>query len=109
MATSSLMCRSEAYLLDTPMRRELFFDYTLQIQGSLRGGMLYLGDCMSAYRRGVSGSWTATYIRRGDTEHYGRFKSMLDALDAWSDGRYAGAIRRQKRRYDIHKFFRKLL
>ena len=109
VATSSLMCRREAYLQDTPMRRELFQDYTLQIQGSLRGGMLYLGDCMSAYRRGVDGSWTATHIRRGETEHYGMVKCMLDALDAWTGGRYSRTIRRQKRRCDIHKFFRKLL
>lgn len=109
VATSSIMCRREAYLQDTPMRRELFLDYTLQVQGSLRGGMLYLGDCMSIYRRGVAGSWTDTFIRRGETEHYGWLKRMLDTLDAWTDGRYSGAICRQKRRYDIHKFFRKLL
>ena len=61
VATSSLLCRREQYLQDTPMRRILFYDYTLQIQGSLRGGMLYLSDCMSVYRRGVAGSWTSSH------------------------------------------------
>ena len=109
VATCSLMCRREAYLLDTPMRRELFFDYTLQIQGSLRGGMLYLPDCMAVYRRGVKGSWTSKNIRPGATGHYGCFIKMLDALDAWTEGRYSTVIRKRKAVYRIHKFFRKLL
>ena len=91
------------------MRRELFLDYTLQVQGALRGGMLWLPDCMAVYRRGVSGSWTSANIRRGKTGHYAPFKRMLDALDDWTGGRYSKVIRVQKLRYDIHKFFRKLL
>ena len=109
VATSSLMCRRDAYLQDTPMRRELFLDYTLQIQGSLRGGMLYLSDCMSVYRRGVPGSWTALHVRRGDTERFARFKRMLDALDEWTGGCYKRVICAQKRRYDIHEFLWKVL
>lgn len=109
VATCSIMCRREAYLQDTPMRRALFLDYTLQVQGSLRGGMLYLADCMAVYRRGVAGSWTSRHIGRGKTDHYDGFKRMLDALDEWTGGRYAGVIRRRKRLYDIHRFFRKVL
>ena len=109
VATCSLMCRREVYLQDTPMRRELFLDYTLQVQGSLRGGMLYLGECMAVYRRGVSGSWTSVHIRRGETGHYAHFLRMLDALDAWTDGRYCKAIGARKRLYKFHSFLRKLL
>ena len=109
VATCTLMCRREAYLLDTPMRRELFFDYTLQIQGSLHGGMLWLPDCMAVYRRGVSESWTARNIGRHKTGHYQKFLRMLDALDSYTEGKYSSAIRARRRRYKIDQFFRKLL
>ena len=109
VATSSLMCRRELYLQDSPMRKILFYDYTLQIQGSLRGGMLYLSDCMSVYRRRVPGSWTAAHLHKGNSSHYRNFKLMLDALDEWTGGSLHKQIQARKRIYDVHSFFRKLL
>ena len=109
VATCSLMCRREAYSQDSPMRQELFLDYTLQVQGALRGGMLWLPDCMAVYRRGVSNSWTARHIGPRKIWHYTKFIKMLDALDAYTEGRYSSVIRRRKAIYKIHKFFRKLL
>ncbi len=109
VATGSLLCRSEVYLLDTPMRRELFLDYTLQIQGSLRGGMLYLSECMSVYRRGLPESWTGIYRWSNDTSLYDRTERMLDALDEWTGGRFRAAVQGRKRIIKIHRFFRKLL
>ena len=108
VATCSLLCRRDAYLTDTPMRRILFIDYTLQIQGALRGGMLYLNDRMAVYRRGVSGSWTASHIGRKKTGHYASFLQMLDALDQWTPGRYSFVIRARKLRYQVHCLFRKV-
>ena len=109
VATCSLLCRRESYLLDTPMRRTLFLDYTLQIQGSLRGGMLYLSDCMSVYRRGVPTSWTSMYRKSHDCSHYYKTERMLDELDEWTDGRFRAAVNRRKRIIRIHRFFRNLL
>lgn len=39
-------------------RKILTLDYTLRIQGALRGGIYYLNDCMSVYRWHAAGSWT---------------------------------------------------
>lgn len=39
-------------------RKILTLDYTLRIQGALRGGIYYLNDCMSVYRWHANGSWT---------------------------------------------------
>lgn len=108
VATCSILCRREAYMQMTPMRRILFWDYTLQIQGSLRGGMLYLQDCMAVYRRGVPTSWTTVHRGRRKTEYYPEFKRMLDALDKWTGGRYSLVIKARKARYDIHTLLRKL-
>ena len=109
VATCSILCRREVYMLDTPMRRALFFDYTLQVQGSLRGGMMYLGDCMAVYRRGVPSSWTTERKGPRRTDYYAGFKRMLDALDEWTNGRYHAVIWARKARYDIYNSLRKLL
>ena len=108
-ATCSLMCRREVYLQDTPMRRILFLDYTLQIQGALRGGMLYLNEGMAVYRRGVPGSWTSDRGKGRKREHFRKFKQMLDALNQWTGGRYRFVIQARKRRIDLHRFFLKVL
>ena len=98
VATGSLLCRREAYLLRTPMREILANDYSLQIQGSLRGGMYYLHDCMSVYRRGVPGSWSAQKRHCNDAFRLQR-RRMLEALDDYTQGRYHRIILRRLRRY----------
>ena len=79
----------------------MFNDYSLQIQGSLRGGMVYLSDCMSVYRAFLPGSWTS---RNAEKEARIRFhqkdKEMLAALDVFTKGHYADAIRRRCALYD---------
>ena len=98
VATGSLLCRREAYLLQTPMRDILANDYSLQIQCSLRGGMYYLHDCMSVYRRGVPGSWSAQKRHCNDAFRLQR-RRMLEALDDYTQGRYHRIILRRLRRY----------
>jgi glycosyltransferase involved in cell wall biosynthesis len=109
VATCSLLCRREAYMADTPMRRLLFYDYTLQVQGALRGGMYYLRDCMAVYRRGVPGSWSSYHEGLHKTAHHPAFKRMLEALDTYTEGRWHRVIRLRIFRYDAHDFLRKLL
>lgn len=98
VATGSLLCRREAYLQRTPMREILANDYSLQIQCSLRGGMYYLHDCMSVYRRSVPGSWSAQKRHRDAAFRLQR-QRMLEALDACTQGRYHRIILRRIRRY----------
>ena len=100
VATSSLLCRREAYLEQTPMREVLVNDYVLQIQGALRGGLYYLDDCMSVYRTGVPGSWTSQHGRWMSDDVRGQLKQMLDALDAYTDGRWHRAVELRKRQFD---------
>ena len=102
VATSSLLCRREAYLRPSAMRDVMYNDYTLQIQGALRGGMLYLPDTMSLYRYRHPGSWTAAHR----DEPRKALARMLDALDAETDGRFRRAIRRRKRRDFLHSLIK---
>lgn len=108
VATSSLMCRADCYMQDSPMRQALFLDYTLQVQGSLRGGMVYLPECMGVYRRGVPGSWTTVHRGVHKADAYPSFIGMLDILDDYTSGRYASAIRFRRLCYSAHIMFRNL-
>lgn len=96
VATASLLCRRECYLTLSPMREVLLNDYSLQVQGSLRGGMLYLNRRMSLYRKGVPRSWTARH-RHAPREAQ---KRMLAVLDEYTEGRYHKAIALRRRLYD---------
>jgi len=58
-ATNSLLYRKSMLELEPRFIQYYSFDYTMQIWGSLRGGVLYLPDNMSAYRVMVSGSWSS--------------------------------------------------
>ena len=94
VATSSLMCRREAYLEMTPMRKVMINDYVLQLQCSARGGMGYLSDCMSVYRTGVPGSWNKRIKgRRGEVRR--KTVEMLGVFDDFTGGRFHAAVERR--------------
>lgn len=59
VVTNSLMYRASMEKNQPRFRKNFNFDYTMQIHGALRGGMLYLADCMSAYRYMSAGSWSS--------------------------------------------------
>ncbi len=101
VATNSILCRASVWKSPAPFREVLFNDYSLQIQGSLRGGMVYLKDCMSVYRIFVSGSWTSRIKgKEALVQHHRRDKAMLAAVDEYTLGRYADAIRTRCALYD---------
>lgn len=58
VATASLLYRRKIIEEIPAFRKLMSLDYTLQIHGSLNGGMLYIPREMSVYRSNVSGSWT---------------------------------------------------
>lgn len=61
VGTNSLFYRKKVFDSELPFRKLLEIDYTLQVQGALRGGMLYLNDCMADYRFMSVGSWSVRY------------------------------------------------
>lgn len=102
-ATSSIMCRSGVYLANTPMREVITNDYSLTIQASLRGGMVYLSSPMSVYRLGVEGSWSSRNIGETKIANKEVLMDMLSVLDVHTGGRYREAVtlRREMFRSDI--------
>lgn len=94
VGTNTLMFRTEAFAHIPSFLSVISHDYALQIFGSLRGGILYLPDVMSAYRRGVPGSFT-TRIHRNtkmQIDYTARKTRMLYELDRNTEGKYHGPV-----------------
>ena len=58
VATSSIMIRSKVIEQPKKFYMNYPFDYSLQIMGSLKGGMLFLPDVMSVYNYATENSWS---------------------------------------------------
>lgn len=96
VATCTLMVRS-AVVRDIPRFRDSYpFDYTTQIHGALRGGMVYLSEPVGTYRIFGEGSWTANYYSNINLrkETYARIRNMLKILDEDTEGKYSDVITR---------------
>ena len=93
-ATNSIFYRRSMREITPKFAQYLSFDYTLQIWGALRGGILYLPDIMSVYRVAVPGSWT---VRMKSEQaqmdaHTERVNKMLAILNEETDGKYDEVI-----------------
>lgn len=95
--TATLFFRKD--MLDNSYRfsKKMSLDYVWQILGSLRGGMLYLGDCMAVYRQMTEGSWTvrAYKDREKQSMQLRRIEAMLRCLDEDTGYRYTQVINRK--------------
>lgn len=75
VATNSIMYRREMDFNMPEFRKLRKADYSMQIHGSLRGGMLYLNDCMSVYRIMAKNSWTSSVYK--DKEKFVKYIELL--------------------------------
>ncbi|KOS69858.1 glycosyl transferase family 2 [Lysinibacillus contaminans] len=73
-------------------------DYPLAINLSLLGTVHYLDEFMSAYREGVSGSWTDRNMSslKRKTEHYDEIANMLDEVNQYTNYQYENSINKRK-------------
>lgn len=103
VATASLFYRADLIKNPPEFRKFLYLDYTMQIYGSLRGGMLYLSDCTTVYRVGVEGSWTQRM--KSDIEkskqHVEKIKTMLSLLNQDTDKKYDDVIQKEILKIDF--------
>ena len=103
--TCSLMYRAEL-IRDIPeFHLNSGLDYSIQILGSLRGGMLFLDDCMAVYRYMSQGSWTESMHgnREKKIKNADRMLRMLTELDAYTEGRYKEVIRETQMKLEFDK------
>ena len=79
VATASLMFRRELFVHEYEFAKRMSIDYIWQVSGALRGGMLYLGDCMGVYRQQSQGSWTKR-MGRNPEAHIKTWRNISDTL-----------------------------
>lgn len=93
VGTNSLFYRKSAFDNILPFRRLLEIDYTLQVQGSLRGGMLYLNKCMADYRFMSEGSWSSSCTNEDKVKKMdAQWKAMANQLDIDTNKKYHSLI-----------------
>lgn len=75
-------------------------DYPLVIYAALKGSVYYMDEIMSAYRIGVSGSWTDRELGTlsKQAEHVYDIASMLDEINEYTAYRYDAEINRTKKK-----------
>lgn len=95
VATASLFYRTEITKNPPEFRKFMYLDYTLQVSGALRGGMLYLDECMSAYRFRSAGSWTVRMSQNPSRRdlHHERVKTMLGIMNEETNRKYEAIIK----------------
>lgn len=98
VATCSLLFRTSLNEKLPAFRKNMPFDYTLQIHGALRGGMIYLDACMAAYRWLSCGSWTSN-IRQSIQKNNViliHLMQMLDILNEETHYQYSASVEKTK-------------
>ena len=94
VATNSLMIRRKLFDSIPQFRKVYRIDYSLQIWGALRGGMIYLAENMSSYRIFAQSSWT-NRMRKNTAQYVKHFEKlilMLRQLDVYTEGKYKPEI-----------------
>lgn len=99
-ATASLFYKASLNK-DIPAFRKIQpIDYSLQIHGSLNGGLLFLPDNMCVYRSSVPNSWTQRMKNNTaqKTMHKKKRLQMLAQLNKDTNGKYSQIIKEMQAR-----------
>lgn len=103
VSTASLMIRRS--LLERPydFMNIMSCDYVLQMAGALRGGMLYLSDCMGVYRKCAHGSWSER-MKNDISSHLAWENELcvvLRALNEETNYQYTKSVEQQIARFGL--------
>lgn len=101
--TNTLMVRSSALFPMPKFAQFKFYDYSLQILGALRGGVIYLPDLMSVYRTAVPGSFCSKMRNNSDAmkSYIEDKKAMLSQLDEDTGRQYHREIEARVLLYEV--------
>lgn len=103
VGTNTMLYRSDCYLKVMRFRSFMNYDYTMQIQSALRGGILYIPDCISVYNANVPDSFCSKIKKDDDAQkRYVQNKmTMLDMLDEDTSFTYHRIIIARKLLYTV--------
>lgn len=104
VGTNTIMIRTTINLEIPEFRRLMDYDYTLQIHGAIKGGLLYMPEYMSVYRYAVPGSFcTRNKNVAGFSKDYNNRKmAMLTQLDIDTCYKYHNTIEARKMLYEVN-------
>lgn len=105
IATNSILLSKEKIEpLPEFYHRAVVGDYPLVIYGALQGVVHYMDRNMSAYRIGVSGSWTQRELATVEKKvtHMQEINRMLDEINDYTGFKYDKSIRSTKERNELH-------
>lgn len=97
VASASIVYRKELADNMPPFHRMIMLDYSMQVHGALRGGMLYLPDVMCVYRINTTSS--VTRMMRENPKRKAKYKDrtfkMMVQLDKDTNKKYHAIIMKQ--------------
>lgn len=98
LGTNSLMHRTSISQDNFRFWRHMGLDFFLQIHGSLRGGIYFIPDVLSAYRLSADGSWSNAMQSSPKKYffHIERIIETLNILDEETRHRYHSVIEKKK-------------
>ena len=103
IATNSLFYRR--IMKEHPARFVVKYpiDYAVQMNGAMRGGILFLHEYMSAYRRGAENSWTLHMEQHQKVmlQHVKHMMTLLDMVDEETEHRYSESIKYAQLKYEF--------
>lgn len=96
VGTNSILIKKKIFEDKYGVLATYSLDYTLQIAGSLSGGMIYVNRGMSVYRQNTEGSWTNRMIENPEL-YIDNCKNIIRALKCLNNdthARYESVIKR---------------
>lgn len=88
-------------------RKKYSMDYTIQIHGALKGGLLYIDKNMGVYRIGSQGSWTEIVLRNPQkaVQHYNQMIKIMNEIDKETNFSFHNIIVFVIGEYKFKKFY----
>ncbi len=103
IATNSLFYRATLQHFPARFAAKYCIDYAVQMHGAMRGGIWYLSETMSAYRRGAENSWTL-YMQKNQAVMVRHIHMMIDMLkmaDEDTEYRFSDSFRQARHKYEF--------
>ena len=108
VATASLFIRKDLFSRERPEFIKIMnYDYTLQVFGSMRGGMIFLPDIMASYRLYSSTSWSNRFKKNkvARINHRLLLIKCLEQMDKDTEGKVSAVIDKKIKEANYNIFF----
>lgn len=106
IATNSLFARRTIFDNPASYTRKYALDYAYQMCGAARGGIVYLHETMSAYRRGADNSWTVKMMNSQTSvriDYIDKMIKLLDMVNEDTEFKYQESVHHAQLKYEFQR------